>query len=183
MTWMPSLFRSRQSLIPLGFPCGPGRRSSTYKGRYCFPDASSSGVDIGSGALITMMWTKQKGVSLLREKAGRQDVPPSQFIAMVERKFEHAPVDVPGTGRDYSAWIGITPRAHSSDGKERLGKISKQGNEQLRTLLIVGSTSILKLARRGAKLPAWLVSLMREDRTCAGEQNRTNNLGTARQGR
>ncbi|WP_085026531.1 IS110 family transposase [Ensifer aridi] len=64
------------------------------------------------------------------------------------------------TGRDFSAWIGITPRAHSSGGKERLGKISKQGSKQLRTLLIVGATSILKLARRGAKLPAWVVSLM-----------------------
>ncbi|PAY07360.1 IS110 family transposase [Bradyrhizobium sp. UFLA03-84] len=64
------------------------------------------------------------------------------------------------TGRDLAAWIGITPRAHSSGGKERLGKISKQGNKQLRTLLIVGATSILKQARRGVKLPAWVVSIM-----------------------
>ena len=64
------------------------------------------------------------------------------------------------TGRDFAAWIGLTPRAHSSGGKERLGKISKQGNRQLRTLLIVGATSILKLARRGLKLPAWIASLM-----------------------
>ncbi len=64
------------------------------------------------------------------------------------------------TGRDFAAWIGITPRAHSSGGKERLGKISKRGNKQLRTLLIVGATSILKLARRGLKLPAWIASLM-----------------------
>ncbi len=64
------------------------------------------------------------------------------------------------TGRDLAAWIGITPRANSSGGKERLGRISKQGNKQLRTLLIVGATSILKQARRGVKLPAWVVSLM-----------------------
>lgn len=64
------------------------------------------------------------------------------------------------TGRDLAAWIGITPRAHSSGGKERLGRISKQGNKQLRTLLIVGATSVLKQARRGVKLPAWIVSLM-----------------------
>lgn len=36
------------------------------------------------------------------------------------------------TRRDLAAWIGITPRANSSGGKERLGKISKQGNKQLR---------------------------------------------------
>lgn len=64
------------------------------------------------------------------------------------------------TGRDLAAWIGITPRVNSSGGKERLGKISKQGNKQLRTLLIVGATSVLKQARRGVKLPAWVVSLM-----------------------
>jgi transposase len=64
------------------------------------------------------------------------------------------------TGRDFSAWIGLTPRAHSSGGKERLGAISKRGNQQLRTLLIVGATSILKLGKRGVKLPAWLAGLM-----------------------
>lgn len=45
------------------------------------------------------------------------------------------------TGRALAAWIGITPQAHSSGGKERLGRISKRGNKQLRTLLIVGVTS------------------------------------------
>jgi transposase len=64
------------------------------------------------------------------------------------------------TGRDFSAWIGLTPRAHSSGRKERLGAISKRGNQQLRTLLIVGATSILKLGKRGVKLPAWLAGLM-----------------------
>jgi transposase len=64
------------------------------------------------------------------------------------------------TGRDLAAWIGITPTANSSGGKERLGKISKRGNKQLRTLLIVGATSILKQARRGSKLPGWVVLLM-----------------------
>ncbi|MFC3319993.1 transposase [Rhizobium rosettiformans] len=64
------------------------------------------------------------------------------------------------TGRDLAAWIGITPRASSSGGKERLGKISKRGNKQLRTLLIVGATSILKQVRRGSKLSGWILSQM-----------------------
>lgn len=64
------------------------------------------------------------------------------------------------TGRDLAAWIGITPRANSSGGKERLGKISKRGNKHLRTLLIVGAKSILKQARRGSKLPSWVASIM-----------------------
>lgn len=65
------------------------------------------------------------------------------------------------SGRDLAAWIGITPRANSSGGKERIGRISKRGNKQLRTLLIVGATSILKQARRGVHLPLWIISLMR----------------------
>ena len=50
--------------------------------------------------------------------------------------------------------LGDPSRAKPSGGKERLGRISKQGNKQLRTLLIVGATSILKQARRGVKLPS-----------------------------
>jgi transposase len=63
------------------------------------------------------------------------------------------------SGRDFAAWIGLTPRSHSSGGKERLGSISKRGNEQLRTLLIVGATSIIKLGKRGLKLPDWVAGL------------------------
>jgi transposase len=64
------------------------------------------------------------------------------------------------TGRDLAAWLGLTPRAHSSGGTERLGSISKRGNADLRTLLIVGATSIIKLGKRGLKLPDWLAGLV-----------------------
>jgi transposase len=64
------------------------------------------------------------------------------------------------SGRDFAAWIGLTPRVHSSGGKERLGAISKRGNTHLRTLFIVGATSIIKLGKRGVKLTTWLAGLM-----------------------
>lgn len=64
------------------------------------------------------------------------------------------------TGRDFAAWIGLTPRAHSSGGKERIGSISKRGNQQLRTLLVAGATSILKLARRGLQPSPWIAAMM-----------------------
>ena len=41
-----------------------------------------------------------------------------------------------------------------------MGAISKRGNQQLRTLLVVGATSIIKLGKRGVKLPVWLAGLM-----------------------
>lgn len=51
-----------------------------------------------------------------------------------------------GKGRDMSAWLGLTPREHSSGGKQRLGGISKQGDTYLRTLLIHGARSVLNAA-------------------------------------
>ncbi|PII37879.1 potassium transporter Kup [Sinorhizobium meliloti CCBAU 01290] len=62
-----------------------------------------------AGTLITMMWTWRKGIKLLREKIARQDIPLSRFIAMVERKSEHAPVDVPGTAIFLTATPETTP--------------------------------------------------------------------------
>lgn len=62
-----------------------------------------------AGTLITMMLTWRKGVSLLREKTARHDIPLSQFMAMVERKSEHAPVDVPGTAVFLTATPDTTP--------------------------------------------------------------------------
>ena len=44
------------------------------------------------------------------------------------------------SGRHLAAWLGLTPKSHSSGGKERLGKISKMGNPELRSLLALGAT-------------------------------------------
>ena len=51
-------------------------------------------------------------------------------------------------GRQFAAWLGITPREHSSGNTRRLGRISKQGNEYLRTLLIHGGRSVSQQASR-----------------------------------
>ena len=52
------------------------------------------------------------------------------------------------SGREFAAWLGLTPRQNSSGGKERLGRISKMGNGSLRTLLVVGATAVLRYARQ-----------------------------------
>jgi transposase len=64
------------------------------------------------------------------------------------------------SGRHFASWIGLTPREHSTAGKQRLGKISREGDEALRRLLVVGATSVVKLAQRG-KGPAWLLALLK----------------------
>lgn len=64
------------------------------------------------------------------------------------------------SGRHFASWIGLTPREHSTAGRQRLGKISRQGDEALRRLLVLGATSVIKLAQRG-KGPAWLLALLK----------------------
>lgn len=50
------------------------------------------------------------------------------------------------TGRDLAAWIGLVPRQNSSGGKERLGGISRAGNQYLRQMLVVGSMAVIRHA-------------------------------------
>ena len=60
-------------------------------------------------------------------------------------------------GRDFSAWLGLTPRQHSTGGKARLGKTSKMGQRDLRRLMIIGASSVVRWARRhGAPAGSWL---------------------------
>lgn len=108
-------------------------------------------------ALDTKIISAVKADETARRLTTIPDVGP--IIAATVRAVVHDPAAF-RTGRDLAAWIGITPSANSSGGKERLGRISKRGNKQLRTLLIVGATSILKQARRGVRLPIWIISLM-----------------------
>jgi transposase len=49
-------------------------------------------------------------------------------------------VDAFRSARDYAAWLGLTPKPHSTGGKERLGRISKAGNRYLRRLLFLGAS-------------------------------------------
>lgn len=64
------------------------------------------------------------------------------------------------SGRHFAAWLGLTPKSHSSGGKERLGGISKMGNPGLRSLLVLGATTVLRYARGNAKAPKWLSALL-----------------------
>lgn len=64
------------------------------------------------------------------------------------------------SGRHFAAWLGLTPKSHSSGGKERLGGISKMGNPELRCLLVLGATTVLRYARSNAKAPKWLSALL-----------------------
>ena len=50
------------------------------------------------------------------------------------------------SARHFAAWLGLVPRQHSTGGKIRLGRITKTGNQQIRTLLVLGATSMVYCA-------------------------------------
>ena len=65
------------------------------------------------------------------------------------------------SGRHFAAWLGLTPKDHSTAGKTRLGTITRAGDEALRSLLVVGATAVIQQARRGRGHPSpWLVALL-----------------------
>jgi len=66
------------------------------------------------------------------------------------------------SGRDFSAWIGLTPKDHSTAGKTRLGVITRAGDETLRRTLILGATAVIQQVRRGRGHPSpWLIDLLK----------------------
>ena len=65
------------------------------------------------------------------------------------------------SGRDFAAWIGLTPKDHSTAGKNRLGGITKAGDEALRAVLVTGATAVIQQARRGGgKTSPWLARII-----------------------
>jgi transposase len=63
-------------------------------------------------------------------------------------------------GRQFAAWLGTVPRQASSGGKTRLGRITRQGNTYLRTLLFQGARSAVTSAhQRSDRLSRWIVQL------------------------
>ena len=64
------------------------------------------------------------------------------------------------SGRQFTAWLGLTPRAHSSGGKERQSGISKIGDGYLRRLLVVGATAVLRMARQRSTGSDWVRGLL-----------------------
>lgn len=64
-------------------------------------------------------------------------------------------------GRDFSAWLGLVPRQHSSGGKQKLGRTSKMGQRDIRRLLIVGAMSVVHWrGREGGRPGSWLSRML-----------------------
>src|SRR5262245_48121099 len=65
------------------------------------------------------------------------------------------------SGRNFSAWIGLVPKQHSSGGKDRLSSISKRGDRYLRSLFVAGALAVIRYAKiHGSKHRPWLTALL-----------------------
>jgi transposase len=65
------------------------------------------------------------------------------------------------SGRQFAAWIGLTPRDHSTAGKVRTGVITRAGDESLRSALVLGATAVIQQVRRTGKGSPWLLELLK----------------------
>jgi transposase len=68
------------------------------------------------------------------------------------------------SGRQFAAWIGLTPKDHSTAGKFRLGVITRAGDEALHAVLVTGATALLRFVRNGkskSTLSPWLEQLLK----------------------
>ena len=81
------------------------------------------------------------------------------IIAMAVKAFVPDPAGFK-SARHFAAWIGLTPKAHSSGGKERLGRISKMRNPELRSLLTSGASAVLRHVRYHDRAWPWLKDML-----------------------
>ena len=66
------------------------------------------------------------------------------------------------SGRDFAAWMGLTPKDHSTAGRQKLGAITRAGDEALRATLVAGAMAVIQQMRRGrGRAWPWLIELLR----------------------
>jgi transposase len=65
------------------------------------------------------------------------------------------------SGRQFAAWIGLTPKDHSTAGRVKLGAITRAGDEALRSVLVVGATAVIRHAEHGGRTSPWLAALLK----------------------
>jgi transposase len=71
------------------------------------------------------------------------------------------PAETFRSGRDFAAWVGLTPVQKSSGGKTRLGRTSRMGERTLRRLLIIGASGVVRWAKRkGVPQRSWLGGML-----------------------
>ena len=114
------------------------------------------------GAKIIEIGKMLRREAALSETASRLQTMPGigPITAMAIEAFA-PPLEAFKRGRDFSAWLGLVPRQHSTGGKQRLGKVSKMGQRDIRRLLIIGAMAVVRwTCRKGAPSGSWLAMML-----------------------
>ncbi len=104
---------------------------------------------------MTQIAKREKRVALLRTIPGVGQITASAIVATIGsgKQFNN--------GREFAAWLGLTPLNKSSGGKERLGHISKMGDQYIRRLLVLGMTSRIRSIRtKPEKFDPWFADIL-----------------------
>jgi transposase len=103
-----------------------------------------------------MAWHRQDEVS--RRLAAIPGVGPVGAVMLTVKTPEPQAF---GSARDFAAWMGLTPKDHSTAGRTRLGVITRAGDEQLRAVLVSGAMAVIQQVKAGRKPPSpWLAELL-----------------------
>jgi len=112
---------------------------------------------------LQMAWCDERIASHVRQDeraqvaATLQGIGPITASALVASVGEFKQFD---NARQFGAWLGLVPSQHSTGGKSSLGRITKRGDDYLRTLLIQGAKSaVMSAAKRNDRISRWLVLL------------------------
>jgi transposase len=88
-------------------------------------------------------------------------IPGVGLIGSTMLSMKAPPPETFRSGRDFAAWLGLTPKDHSTGGRMRHGGITKAGDSALRSVLIVGATALLRHVRAGRHKPSpWLADIL-----------------------
>lgn len=184
------LFRTREQLVRQRTDLINALRAHLYEYGYIVPQGIGHQgrlqeiLDEPNSELPELV--REVGRTLLEQIAGKNDA-----ILSMDRKMRHLAAQsdnarrlqtIPGVGpvtalaveafapslqafrcgRDFAAWLGLVPKQHSSGGKQRLGRMSKAGQRDIRRLLIIGAMSRLNwLGRKSIAEGSWLDRLAR----------------------
>jgi transposase len=122
--------------------------------------------------LVTSLRALEENIDLLDEEIGRRakedpvarrlmTIPGVGPITATAVAALAPPPETFGSGRDFAAWLGLTPLQRSTGGRQRLGATSKMGERTIRRLLILGGSAVVSQAcRRGAPSGSWLARML-----------------------
>jgi len=103
---------------------------------------------------IAQMAKEDTRARQLMKLCGIGETTASAIVAMVGNGHEFS------CGRQFAAWLGLTPGQYSSGGKSRLGRITKAGDSYLRSLLVLGARAVLNAAAGKAdRISTWAKAL------------------------